>query len=120
MNHSKHYPTFIEHPKTGARLIVNTPRQHHRQLLTWGLDGLDPVPEPEATEVKAIAIDPNYPKWIENPATGERILVPTQQAEEQQLAQWNPPKEDELPEVQPPKSNGKKKKGNADAAEDGE
>lgn len=91
MKHSEHYPTFIEHPADPEkRALVETPWRHHKQLLNWGLEGLSPVPpEPEGAATAArIQHDPIYPKWIENPRTHHRVLVPNAAAEEQQLTAW--------------------------------
>jgi hypothetical protein len=91
VNHSEHYPTFIENPKTGQRALVKTPWDHHRQLLGWKMDGLDPEPDPpaELTELRNQGpADPDYPKWIEHPKSGQRVLVANRQAEKDQLESW--------------------------------
>lgn len=92
MNHSEHYPTFIEHPDDpDKRALVKSPWGHHRQLLAWKLDGLDPVPDPPAEQIErenAGPDDPEYPKWIEHPKTGQRVLVPNKAAERDQLEAW--------------------------------
>ncbi len=90
MNHSEHYPTFIENPNTGERALVKTPYDHHRKLLGWRLDGLDPEPAPpaNAATTAAAAFDPEYPKFIEHPKSGQRVLVKNRQAEKDQLEAW--------------------------------
>lgn len=89
MKHSEHYPTFIENDVTGQRVIVKTPWTHHKQLLSWGLEGLTPEPEPPAEAVDhAAKPDPDYPKWIEHPKTLQRVLVPNARAEKDQLELW--------------------------------
>jgi hypothetical protein len=90
VNHSEHYPTFIEHPKDPQkRALVKTPWEHHRQLLAWRLDGLDPEPEAPGEVRKAQStFDPEYPKWIEHPKTGARVLVANRQGEKDQLEAW--------------------------------
>lgn len=92
MTHSEHYPTFIEHPrKPQLRALVKTPWEHHRQLLAWKLPGLDPVPaDPRAASAEEPdpSYDPDYPKWIEHPKTGQRVLVADGEAEKAQLEAW--------------------------------
>ena len=89
MNHSEHYPTWIENPKTDQRALVKTPYEHHRQLLAWRMPGLDPEPAAPVVEPKpGTVIDPKYPTWIEHPKTGQRVLVANREAEKQQLEAW--------------------------------
>lgn len=90
MEHSPHYPTMIEHPKTRQRVRVNTPLQHHKQLLAWKLEGLDPVPEERSTAMTLVPkSEPGYPTMIENEKTGERVQVNSRAEHDQKLAFWN-------------------------------
>lgn len=86
--HSEHYPTMIENPKTGQRVGVTSPLAHHRQLLAWGQEGLDPVPaEPLVAQVMPVA-EPGYPTMIENEGTGERVQVNSKSEHDTKLAFW--------------------------------
>lgn len=144
--HSEHYPTFIEHPKNKElRMLVPTAYQHHRQLVAWGLPGLDPVPpapaESREAQEKANKRDPHYPRVIQHPKTGHRVTVVTAAHEAQQCKEWKttpeaaraaasglPAESDDLPEVElaRPPQGGKAGKGKGkgkeagDAAEGGE
>jgi hypothetical protein len=99
MNHSEHYPTFIENPKTHARVAVKTPYDHHRQLLAWKQPGLDPVPaapvDPVA-EQRRIA-DPIYPMMVEHPKSGVRVRVEDAADHQRQLNEWANPKKPSAP-----------------------
>lgn len=88
MNHSEHYPTMIEHPRTKQRVQVNTPLAHHRQLLTWKLPGLEPIPENPAEVQEIRPRDPGYPRMIENEKTGERVQVESIADHDMKLAFW--------------------------------
>jgi hypothetical protein len=103
--HSEHYPTFIEHPDDPEkRSLVKTPWAHHKQLLGWGLEGLTPEPEPPANDPSLKPVhDPVYPKWIENPKTKSRKLVPNAKAEADQLEAWGIDPDDEDEELEPVK-----------------
>ncbi len=87
--HSEHYPTMIESKDGTRRTAVKSPLAHHKQLLAWGEEGLDPIPaEPLPAEPEVPASEPGYPTMIENEKTGERVQVNSKSEHDTKLAFW--------------------------------
>jgi hypothetical protein len=89
-DHSEHYPTMIENPKTKQRVQVKTPLEHHKQLLAWKQPGLQPAPaEAVQNPQPGPTSEPGYPTMIENEKTGERVRVDSKADHDAQVQAWD-------------------------------